>query len=146
MHTIKEKLDGLLGQYWDIAHSEGSTCVSRGDEAGAVLSAIQGLLAQPEGEPVATSPFTPKSIVEQCAQVCESRFRSLMADNNIVAGNEAHKCAAAVRHHGLTYPVTPITADMVTDEMVYALNRATHPASSRKEITAAAVNAYMGAK
>ena len=49
----KEKLDELLGQYWDIAHSEGSTGVSRGDEAGAVLSAIKSLLDQPEGEPVA---------------------------------------------------------------------------------------------
>ena len=49
----KENLDDLLGKYWDIAHSEGSTGVSRGDEAGAVLSSIQSLLDQPSNEPAA---------------------------------------------------------------------------------------------
>lgn len=97
------------------------------------------------------APFTPKDIVEKCAQVCESRFRSLMADNNITAGNEAHKCASAVRHHGLTYPFTPITADDVTDEIVNAYcavssNPITKYAENpMKNALAAVVNAW-GAK
>jgi hypothetical protein len=89
------------------------------------------------------APFTLKDIVEKCAQICESRFRSLMSDNNITAGNEAHKCAAAVRHYGLTYPIAPITADMVTDEMVAAYRTT---ASSSKEAVMRIVNAYLGSK
>jgi hypothetical protein len=95
-----------------------------------------------------SAPFTPKSIVEKCAQICESRFRSLMSDNNITAGNEAKKCASAVRHHGLTYPITPITADMVTDEMVaaYGANFNSWDTPTYSEQIEAAVNAYMGSK
>ena len=104
-------------------------------------------MALPDGTRLYThpAPFTPKDIVEKCAQVCESRFRSLMADNNITAGNEAHKCASAVRHHGLTYPFTPITADMVKDEVINMLVSA--EPNMRKALFVVAVNSLnMGAK
>lgn len=33
---------------------------------------------------------------QRCADICMSRFRSLSADGNLTAANEAHKCASAV--------------------------------------------------
>lgn len=75
----KEKLDDLLGQYWDIAHSEGSTGVSRGDEAGAVLSAIKSLLDQQKGEPVAWVNGEPVASIEAIIRAQAARIDELEA-------------------------------------------------------------------
>lgn len=45
---------------------------------------------------------------QRCADICLSRFRSLSADGNHTAANEAHKCASAVLYASLgTQPPTP---------------------------------------
>ena len=41
----RQKIEGMLTEYWDIAYSEGAGGVSRGSEAQAVLSNIRELLA-----------------------------------------------------------------------------------------------------
>ena len=38
-----------------------------------------------------------RKIVELCAEVCDSRSRSLSRDNSHMAANEAQKCAGSVR-------------------------------------------------
>lgn len=44
---------------------------------------------------------------QRCANICMSRFRSLSADGNHTAANEAHKCASAVLYASLgTTPTT----------------------------------------
>lgn len=127
MPQNKEKLIELIGQYWDIAHSEGATGVSRGDEAGAVWSEIQSLLDQPEGEPVAG--------LTSVGRLCSTETTNM--------------------EQGLSYgwqplythppaPRQPITAADVTDEMLNEFHDKSEvfPNPETLAIAYNAVNAY----
>lgn len=46
-------IEEILGQYWDLAFTEGSTGVNQSEAANGVLHNMRRLLDQPEGEPVA---------------------------------------------------------------------------------------------
>jgi hypothetical protein len=146
-----KKLDELLGQYWDIAHSEGATGVSRGDEAGVVLSALQGLLDQPDVEPAVID----LEAVQQLARKTYRQHKHSIKGQMIAEADsfENHLIWATAKLFTHPTPFTPITADMVTDEMAIDYFKdypymKFEPDSliCAKRCIAAAVNAYMGAK
>lgn len=155
----KEKLEELLGQYWDIAFTEGSTGVSRGDEAGAVLSAIHSLLDQPEEPEETNAAFLErfkqnvladvrrdlaKPEGEPVAYLAPWNVEPTMhsdADDGLELVEPSHEGAFPVYTHPPA-PHKPITAADVTDEMVESINWRECRGSAKK-IIAAAINAYL---
>jgi hypothetical protein len=106
-------------------------CLPHPDAADAIAM-LQGLLDQPEGEPVGhLSPSTGGATI-------------------FVGWDTMCKMPAGTKFY--THPASPITADDVTEEMLeviedeISMERNAWDLAHHKELIAAAVNAYLGAK
>jgi len=131
MHTIsKEQIEQAIAAIIDIEQPV--------DDA---VDMLQGLLAQPEGQPVEyqwQSPFSQGT----WRSVVKSEFDLLKKSDVVVSG------VASVRAlYTHPAPFTPISADDVTDEMVENFNKqfTNGAGATNDEMIAAAVNAW-GAK
>jgi hypothetical protein len=98
------------------------------------------------------APFTPITADDGSDWFYKLQFICRVLSNgksgDVVDLQTAHGMAQSLKKEAwlVVKSLKPITADDVTDETADTLNKATHPSSSRKEIIAAAVNAYLGAK
>jgi hypothetical protein len=139
MPQNKEKLaaiEELFGQYWDLAFTEGSTGANQSTAANDVLHNLRQLLDQPECEPVRYE--------YQAKSGLWFPFTNQHHHDNTV--NDGTYPIRPLYTHPA--PFTPITADMVTDEMVtlaMKLNNSGESPYSARHAIAAAVNAW-GAK
>jgi hypothetical protein len=111
-----------------------SLAITTGKDVHKVLDMLQGLLDQPAGKPVVVVVYKPKML----------RVGALNRDGlALPEGTKLYTHPA---------PSTPITADMVTDEMLeviedeISMGRNAWDLAHHKELIAAAVNAYLEAK
>jgi hypothetical protein len=127
MNPIKQ-LEAVL------CDQDGKCCINGSDADRAIVDAalaelklLHGLLDQPEGEPVGIVVYKPKML-------------------RVGALNTAGMALPdGTRLYSRPAPFVPISADMVTDEMLEAFHK-NAKVFLNPEAFAAAVNAYMGAK
>jgi hypothetical protein len=134
----REKIEqqiALLNDYFVICTPDRDLSI------GAALAMLQGLLDQPTITKMTIPPPQAEMIdvvyAEGWNAACDAYFGGLPPQEPLIVTfkNSAHSA-----------PFTPITADMVTDEMVDAYIRQRHSFKDHEVVIATAVNTYMGAK